>query len=63
MLRILSKFLYFVLNFFDKICKLIFKTNFLIWFKDFLENNAHIKIKFADQVIKVNLFSSNYLTS
>ncbi len=60
MFKKLAFFLYKTLFFIDFILKKITKRSFLIWFKDFLEEDAYKKIS---SNVQIKLFTPNYLTN
>ena len=60
MTKTFSYIIYKILFFLDKICQKIFKRSFLIWFKDFIEEDAYKKIGSG---LKIKLFTPNFLTN
>ena len=61
MFKKISYLIYNLLKIFDIILKKLFKRSFLIWFKDFLENDSYKTIKILDR--KISFFSPNYITN
>ena len=63
MFKVVSKILYLILKLFDNFIFIITKRRFLIWFKDFIENDSYRKIKIQGNSKKeITLFAPNYLT-
>ena len=62
MIKNFSKIIYSVLKTIDLPLRKIFKKSFLIWFKDFIENDSYINLKIPGEQKKINLFVPNYLT-
>ena len=60
MVKKLSYILYQIISFFDKFFYLITKKSFLIWFKDFIEEDSYKSIKILDK--KINFFIPNQVT-
>jgi hypothetical protein len=60
MVKKLSYILYQIISFFDKFFYLITKKSFLVWFKDFIEEDSYKSIKILDK--KINFFIPNQVT-
>ena len=63
MFKFFSKIIYIILHFIDTIFLKIFKRSFLIWFKDFIDEDYYKDIKTSDKKIQLKLFAPNYLTN
>ena len=59
MIKTFSYIVYKTFYSLDKLCQLLIKRSFLIWFKDFIENDFYKKISSNPEI---KLFTPNYLT-
>ena len=62
MIKKFSKIIYNVLKTIDLPLRIIFKKSFLVWFKEFIENDSYMNIKIPGEEKRINLFVPNYLT-
>ena len=62
MIKVISKFIFNFLNFFDFVLLKVTKRSFLIWFKDFYEKNSYKKIELNNKQ-ELTFFTPNYLTN
>ena len=62
MIKKISFVIFSILNFFDKILKILLNRSFIIWFKDFIEDNSYRELKFENGSGKLIFFTPNYLS-
>ena len=60
MIKKLSFIIYLILKFLDKFLKILIKRSFLVWIKNFLENDSYKKINILEK--KITFFVPNQLT-
>ena len=60
MIKKLSFIIYYILNFFDKIFKVLTKRSLLVWFKDFFQEDSYKSITILNK--KINFFIPNQVT-
>ena len=58
MIKKISFVIFSILNFFDKILKILLNRSFIIWFKDFIEDNSYRELKFENGSGKLIFFYS-----
>jgi len=60
LIKKLSFIIYYILNFFDKIFKVLTKRSLLVWFKDFFQEDSYKSITILNK--KINFFIPNQVT-
>ena len=60
MLKKFSYLIFSILNFFDRILKILTKKSYLIWFNDFIQEKSYQSVKILDKEIK--FFCPNQFT-